>query len=159
MTGVINGAAYGLLGVGFALILGVTGRFHFAYSFTYALAAYMVFWWSDRVGVRLLARRPCSASPSPTVVGVGIERFVYRPIAGRAGATALLAIFVASLGIAIAGQNLISLVFSSASQQISSAPAVAAHARSTGGRGSFRWLDVWQVLSAVVLVLDPVARC
>ena len=28
-SGIFRGAAYGLLGAGFALILGVTGRFHF----------------------------------------------------------------------------------------------------------------------------------
>ena len=121
-TGIINGAAYGLLGVGFAFILGVTGRFHFAYSFTYALAAYMVFWWSERVGVGFWLAAVLGIATA-TIVGVGIERIVYRPVARRAGATALLAIFVASLGIAIAGQNLLSLVFSSASQQIVLGPA------------------------------------
>ena len=74
----INGAAYGLLGVGFALILGVTGRFHFAYSFTYALAAYMVFWWSERVGVGFWLAAVLGIATA-TIVGVGIERFVYRP--------------------------------------------------------------------------------
>ena len=51
VSGIFNGAAYGLLGVGFALILGVTGRFHFAYAVTYTFAAYAVFWFSDRAGV------------------------------------------------------------------------------------------------------------
>jgi len=41
VNGVINGSAYGLLAVGFALILSVTGRFHFAYALTYALAAFL----------------------------------------------------------------------------------------------------------------------
>ena len=77
-TGIINGAAYGLLGVGFALILGVTGRFHFAYSFTYALAAYMVFWCVRPRRRRRSGSPPCSGSLGATIVGVGIERFVYR---------------------------------------------------------------------------------
>ena len=38
-SGIINGAAYALLGVAFALILGVSGRFHFAFGLTYALTA------------------------------------------------------------------------------------------------------------------------
>ena len=49
--GIFRGASYGLLGVGFALILGVTGRFHFAYSFTYTFAAYMAFTFWDRAGL------------------------------------------------------------------------------------------------------------
>jgi branched-subunit amino acid ABC-type transport system permease component len=50
-NGIFRGAAYGLLGAGFALILGVTGRFHFAYSLTYTLAAYLSFTFWDRVGL------------------------------------------------------------------------------------------------------------
>ena len=42
-NGLFRGCSYGLLGAGFALILGVTGRFHFAYGFTYTLAAYLAF--------------------------------------------------------------------------------------------------------------------
>ena len=146
VSGVINGAAYGLLGVGFALILGVTGRFHFAYSFTYTLAAYMVFTFVERVGCRVLAR-----APSLGIV-LGARRRRRRssgsstgPCAAGPGATALLAIFVASLGIAIAGQNLISLVFSSASQQ-TPRPRGRCAPRSMGPTLP-SMLDVWQVLS------------
>ena len=64
--------AYGLLGVGFALILGVTGRFHFAYGFTYTFAAYMAFTFRDRAGLPfwpasvlgILTSRRSSASAS-----------------------------------------------------------------------------------------------
>ena len=49
VDGFFRGCSYGLLGVGFALILGVTGRFHFAYGFTYTLAAYMAFTFTFRV--------------------------------------------------------------------------------------------------------------
>src|SRR5215217_7199292 len=97
VDGFFRGCAYGLLGVGFALILGVTGRFHFAYGFTYTLAAYLAFtftfrvdwpfWPSAVLGIVLAA-----------VVGALIERGVYRPLAKNAGATALLAVFVAALG-------------------------------------------------------------
>ena len=68
------------------------------------------------------------------------------PLATRAGANALLAIFVASLGIGIAGENLIRLVFCSASQQIASAPTALRTPIRWGDRWSFRWVDVWQVV-------------
>ena len=50
VDGFFRGCSYGLLGVGFALILGVTGRFHFAYGFTYTLAAYLAFTFTFRCG-------------------------------------------------------------------------------------------------------------
>jgi branched-subunit amino acid ABC-type transport system permease component len=149
VTGVINGAAYGVLGVGFAIILGVTGRFHFAYSFTYALAAYGIFWAYARAGVPYLAAVVFGVLLC-VVVGIAIERVAYRTLANQAGAAALLAIFVASLGIAIAGENLIRLTFSSAAQQIGGASSLRTPIH--WGPTSFRWLDLWQVVSGVVLV-------
>jgi branched-chain amino acid transport system permease protein len=142
-----NGAFYGLLGVGFALILGVTGRFHFAYGFTYALAAYMIFtfharshlslWPSAVMGILLV-----------TVVGVAIEGVIYRPLADRAGPSALLAVFVASLGLGIAGENVIRLLWSSAAQQLQGVKTKPYHLGST----TFLNLDVYMVITAVVLV-------
>ena len=35
VIGLVNGTESGLLGLAFGLILGVTGRFHFAFTFTY----------------------------------------------------------------------------------------------------------------------------
>ena len=59
----------GLFGVGFALILGVTGRFHFAYSFTYTLRAYMAFTFGIRGRPAVLARFASSGycRPPPLV--------------------------------------------------------------------------------------------
>ena len=144
-----SGAAYGLLGAGFGLILGVTGRFHFAYGFTYTLSAYMAFTFWDRVNLPFW---PASALGVlfATAVGVLIERFVYRPLVARAGATALLAVFVASLGIGIAGENLISLLWSSSSQNFLG-PTQTVHAWGTNIR--FLNFDWWQALCGLVLVL------
>ena len=86
VNGIFRGAAYGLLGVGFALILGVTGRFHFAYSFTYTLAAYMVVLVHRSRRARRSGSRPCSGiARRRRSSASGIERFVYRPLAVRAG--------------------------------------------------------------------------
>jgi branched-subunit amino acid ABC-type transport system permease component len=119
VAGVVNGSAYALVGVAFGLILGVTGRFHFAFTFTYTIAAYaaavageswgMPFWTALILGGAVAA-----------VFGVLAERFVYRPLALRAEAYALLIIFVASLGLSIIGRNAIGLIWiNSASKQIS----------------------------------------
>ncbi|GAC1589475.1 MAG: branched-chain amino acid ABC transporter permease [Acidimicrobiales bacterium] len=142
-----NGAFYGLLGVGFALILGVTGRFHYAYGFTYALAAYLVFTFIDRSHLPVW---PAAALGLllVTAFGVAIEWFIYRPLAAGAGANALLAIFVASLGLGIAGENIIRLFWSSAAQQLQGVTVKPYHL----GPTSFLNLDLFQLISAVVLV-------
>jgi branched-subunit amino acid ABC-type transport system permease component len=142
-----NGAFYGLLGVGFALILGVTGRFHFAYSFTYALSAYLIFTFIDRSHLPLW---PSAALGIllVTIFGVAVERFIYRPLAARAGANALLAVFVASLGLGIAGENIIRLFWSSAAQQLRGITVKPYHL----GPTNFLNLDVYQVIISTVLV-------
>jgi branched-chain amino acid transport system permease protein len=150
VTGIINGAAYGLLGVGFALILGVSGRFHFAYSFTYSLAAYGAFWAYSRADLPFGVAAVFGVLVC-MLAGVTIERVGYRTLAHQAGSSALLAIFVASLGIGIAGENLIRLTFSSANQQLAGPDGFRSVLR--WGPTAFRWVDVWQVASAVVLVI------
>lgn len=150
VIGVINGAAYGVLGVGFATILGVTGRFHFAFGFTYALAAYGIFWAYARAGMPYVVAVIFGVLVC-VIVGVGMERFAYRALARQAGAAALLAVFVASLGLAIAGENVLRLTFSSAAQQIGGADSLRTPIH--WGPTSFRWLDVWQVVSGFVLVV------
>jgi branched-chain amino acid transport system permease protein len=148
VDGFFRGCSYGLLGVGFALILGVTGRFHFAYGFTYTLAAYLAFtftfrvhwefWISAALGVVLAA-----------VVGAGIERGVYRPLARNAGPTALLAVFVAALGIGIAGENLIRLLWG-AQTQAYYGPRKVPHEIWGAIYINF---DVWQGASAIAITL------
>lgn len=118
VAGIIAGSGYALIGAAFGLILSVTGRFHFAFTFTYTIAAYaasqvgesygLPFWLSLVIGALVGA-----------VFGVAAERLVYRPLAEKSGAYALLVIFVASLGLAIIGRNMITLVWiESASRQI-----------------------------------------
>ena len=152
VDGFFRGCSYGLLGAGFAMILGVTGRFHFAYAFTYTLAVYMAwqftfplglpFWPSAILGVLVSA-----------VVGVLIERIVYRPLAVNAGANALLAIFVASLGLGIAGENFIRLYWGSETQAYYGPDKVAYTVWDT----TFINFDVWQAASAIALVFGLAA--
>ncbi len=77
VDGFFRGCSYGLLGAGFALILGVTGRFHFAYAFTYTFAVYMAYQFTFPPGAAVLAvghprraacrpRSVCSSSGSST---------------------------------------------------------------------------------------------
>ena len=115
VNGLINGSAYAILGVGFALILGVTGRFHFAYAFTYTLSGYLTAVAASAWGLPVLPAMLVGLIAG-IVAGVLIETVVYRPLAVKAGANSLLVIFVASLGITIAGQSAITLIWGLSAQ-------------------------------------------
>lgn len=119
VNGWVHGTAYALLGVAFGLILGVTGRFHFAFTFTYAISAYLAATASTDWGIPFWPSLIIGAAFG-AACGMVMEAFVYRPLALRAGAYALLTIFVASLGLAIIGTNSIALYWiNEASLQIS----------------------------------------
>lgn len=110
VDGLINGSAYALLGVGFALILGVTGRFHFAYAFTYTLSAYITAVGASSWHIPVIPAVVLGLVVG-MVAGVLIESYIYRPLAAGAGANALLVIFVGSLGVSIAGEAAITLLW------------------------------------------------
>lgn len=120
VNGLINGTSYALLGVAFSLILGVTGRFHVAFTFTYTISAYLAAVAGERAGLPFWAALLVGAAVG-AVFGVLMERFIYRPLAARGSANTLLMIFVASLGLSIIGRNVIGLIWlSTTSEQINS---------------------------------------
>jgi branched-chain amino acid transport system permease protein len=148
VTGFFRGCSFGLLGVGFALILGVTGRFHFAYGFTYTLAVYLAFTFTFRVDLPFWPAAVLGVLGA-AIVGAAIERMVYRPLAHNAGATALLAVFVAALGLGIAGDNIISLFWGSESQAYYGPK----QTRIEWWGTNFINIDVWQAASGILITL------
>jgi branched-chain amino acid transport system permease protein len=116
VNGVINGSAYGLLGISWGLIYGVARRFHFALAFTYALAAFIASVVADRSGLPLVPAILVGLAVS-VLCGVLIE-LGYQELAGRIGAAALLPIFVISLGITIAGVNALELIWGAETQTL-----------------------------------------
>jgi branched-chain amino acid transport system permease protein len=148
VDGFFRGCTYGLLGVGFAMILGVTGRFHFAYGFTYTFAVYLAFTFTFRVDVPFWPAAIIGVLLT-ACLGAGIERFVYRPLAANAGSTALLAIFVAALGLGIAGDNIIRLFWGSETQAYYG-PRKKAY---EFWDAIFINFDVWQAASGIVIVM------
>jgi branched-chain amino acid transport system permease protein len=110
VSGVVAGSSYALLGVAFALVLGVTRRFHFAFAIVYTFTAYVSAVVLDKWGLPLLPACLFGLAVG-VVLGAAIEALVYRPLAARAGDNAVLGVFVAALGLVIAGENLIRLVW------------------------------------------------
>jgi branched-subunit amino acid ABC-type transport system permease component len=146
VNGVINGCAYGLLAVGFALILSVTGRFHFAYALTYALAAFLAAVLERVYGAPFL---PAAAAglAAAAVAGIACDVVVYRPLVDRAGPGAMLAVFVASLGIVIAGENALALAWGPGPRNLTG---IGTHSISVAGT-TFTTLDVISVVVSVAL--------
>src|SRR4051812_49807024 len=95
-NGVVNGAGYGLLGAAFAIILGTTGRFHFALSLNYALAAFLAAVLESSAG---LAFGPAGVvgPPAPPLLAVLCGGIIYPPLAPPAGGGPPLVLVVASL--------------------------------------------------------------
>jgi len=108
VSGIIAGSGYALIGAALALILGVTGRFHFALGSTYMLAAFITAVSISDLNLALLPAAVVGLLVA-VVAGVLIELIVYRPVAKRAGDDALLPVFVASLGVLIAVENIVQL--------------------------------------------------
>jgi branched-chain amino acid transport system permease protein len=114
VDGLINGSTYGLIGISFGLIVAVTGRFHFAWASAYAIAGFFAAYLASHSGWSPVLAIVVSILGA-VVFNLLCETLVYRPIAAKAGADAsLLGIFVASFGITIAIENLITWVVGSA---------------------------------------------
>ena len=86
-NGLVAGAEFGLLGIGFALMLGVAGRFNFAYSTIYLFGGYSRLHvqrsqdtWGSTSGSVLFLAMPAARCSAPAT-----EQFIFRPIAKRAG--------------------------------------------------------------------------
>jgi branched-subunit amino acid ABC-type transport system permease component len=146
VNGVINGCAYGLLAVGFALILSVTGRFHFAYAFTYALAAFLAAVLERVYGLPFLPSAAAGLAAA-AAAGVACDAVVYRPLSDRAGGGAMLVVFVASLAIVIAGENALSLAWGPGPRNLTG---IGTRSISVAG-ATFTTLDVISVALSAVL--------
>lgn len=115
VNGVIAGSVYALVALGFSLIYGTVRFFHFAHGAIYTLGAYLAF--------SFFVMFHFSFVPSVVIavvlaglVGMAIELVIYRPMRRRKASNTVL--LVASLGLLIVLQNVISLVFGDATKTI-----------------------------------------
>lgn len=121
VAGIINGSFYALVGAGFGLMLGVTGRFHYAFALVFTLAAYVTSLLETPAGLPV-PLAVLGGLLAAIALGVAMERFVYRPLARASGPLSLLTIFISSLGLTIAGINLITLAWTAFSRSIELVP-------------------------------------
>jgi branched-chain amino acid transport system permease protein len=110
ITGLAAGAPLAVLGLGISFILNVANRFHFAYAVTITLGGFVSAVLTQNLGVppvlSLLA-----AAVVTGLFGVATEVFIYRPLAKRPGNAALLSIFISALGLTLALEAAIQVLF------------------------------------------------
>lgn len=107
-NGLIAGSVYALVALGFSIIYSTVRFFHFAHGAIYTAGAYFTYL------LFVLYKWPLAVAVTAAVVlagmlGVTIEFFVYKPIKRQKASDTIL--LIASLGVFIVLQNLISLFF------------------------------------------------
>jgi branched-chain amino acid transport system permease protein len=157
-VGISNGAFYAVVGASFALIITVTGRFHFALAATFAVSAFVAailtgdgynFW------LALLAGGIVGA-----ILGMLIEWGLYSRLVsvGGGGGFALLTIVVVALGLVTLISNLILLYWMP--QELPRT--INDFSTSSWGIGNIRFtaVDIALIVSGVVLIfgLDGLLR-
>lgn len=119
LSGVLLGLNYMLVAMSFWLIYATTRTFHLAHAVTYALAGYMIVVVCNWGGLPLWLGLAAGVAVA-AFVSVAMEAIVYAPL--RASGATVLGVFLASLGIAIAGPNLIQIYFGPAAFRIANVP-------------------------------------
>ncbi len=156
VNGIINGSLIALLTLGFGLVFGTTGRFHWAMSMSLMFGALVTsilstsgrLWFPIALVVGLLAA---------AIIGVGIELFAYRPLVARSVGPAFLAVFLTSLGIAIVGENVARMLVGSAGNAINvgaQGKTITLGSVSLSSFDAYSALIVWIVVALVWFTLN-----
>ncbi len=89
---------YALVAVGFALIFATLRIFHIAHGTVFITGGYVFFGLYRLAGWNLVASGAIAIAVA-AVVGLAIDKFIYKPVLRRGGG--LFSVFIASLGIAL----------------------------------------------------------
>jgi len=108
LNGLLAASIYALVGLGFALIYNTTRFFHFAHGVVYTAGAYFTYALSVLMGLPLILSIILSVGLT-TLLGILMEISIYRPLRKKEANSLIL--LIASLGIYIVLQNLISMIF------------------------------------------------
>jgi len=118
--GLIAGSLYALLGVSWGIIYNTTRTFHFAHGLIYTVTAYVIVLLAQ-TGLHLAASILLGLVAA-IALGCAIEYFAYRPMREKGGSQ--LSIFLTAMGIMIAGQSLVHLLFGPDSRPLTGFPEV-----------------------------------
>lgn len=104
----IIASQYSILTLSFSLIYQMTRFFHFAHAAVFTSGAYFTFLFSHIIGLNLYTSIPLAVLCA-AILGCIMELLIYKPLRKK-GSTSLI-LLLASLGIYIVLQNVISMVF------------------------------------------------
>jgi branched-chain amino acid transport system permease protein len=107
ISGLSLSGYYALLAVGFALIFATLRIFHIAHAAVFVTAGYVVYFLHRLNGVDLLLSGFVAVATAG-VVGLLVDRVVYRPILRRGGG--LFSVFIASLGVTLIFESILLVV-------------------------------------------------
>lgn len=146
VNGLVAGGLYALVAVGFGLIYSTARFFNFAHGTTFAWAAYAAFALGSManlpMGVALVG-----GAVFGTLLGIGTESWVYRPMRRRNSSG--LVLLIVSLGLYTVLQNVISLIFGDSVKSLRTG-AIAEGV--TLGPATITPVQVYIVATAVVLI-------
>ena len=108
VNGFVSTSEYLVIALGFALIYGTVRFFHFAHGVVFTAGAYLTFLFKAWFGFPIFFSIVVAIVLS-TSLGCLIESFIYRPL--RHKGSSPLVLLLASLGIYIVLQNIVSMVF------------------------------------------------
>jgi branched-chain amino acid transport system permease protein len=116
---ILSASTYALVGIGLSLVLRMTRLFHFAHGAVFTAAAYACYLAKSQAHMPLLVAVAFGAVCG-LALGCIIEVVVYRPLRER-GAPPLV-LLIASLGMYVVLQNVISAVFGDDIKSVRTAP-------------------------------------
>ncbi len=107
-TGLVSGATYGLIAMGFALIYKSTGVVNFAQGELVMLTAYVSFSLANTLGLSLVPLLIVTI-PISMVIGLALERLIIRPMLGEP----VFSIVMATVGLAVILRGIVVLIWGS----------------------------------------------
>jgi len=144
---VIAAAAYTLVGLGFAMIYWSARFFNFAHAVTYTLAAYVAYALMTALHFPLAAAAPVAVTAA-AAFGAMTEYLVFKRLRRRTASP--LGLLLASLGIMVAVQNIVSLTFGDDTKSIRK---TALNRVFVLGEAHFTTIQVWTVGAAIVITI------
>lgn len=148
-NGFAAGSSFALVAIGFALIYWAAGFFHFAHGAIITVGAYAAYTFVTLLGWSPILGVPLAISVA-MLVGAGIEICAYRPLR-RSGASSSI-LLLASLGLFVAVQNVLSVLFGDVTLTLRAGPAGEAF-QILGARVTWVQLDTAVIATALALLV------
>ncbi len=151
LNGLFAGSFYAMMALSWGLIFSTAKIFHFAHALVFTIAAYAA-WMAASAGMPIIATFLVAAVVG-AAAGVGIDRSIYRPLRKRNALQ--LNVFLASLGVLLAGEAAIQFFFGVQARSIQGFSPTPLRI----GRAGFTTLEVlvvvvsWAVIGAVFLFM------